>query len=301
MKPLLAIIIPYYKINFFEETLKSVAAQTDKRFALYIGNDTSPDDPLPLIQKYFPGGNYQYFSYEENLGGRNLAMQWERILDNVNEEWFQILGDDDVISENFVEEFYSAQQDAHHHQSNVIKFSQCWIDQDSKQLNEMTLYPRVSSIKSIWRSKFIDGKRSSLSEHVFRTSSYRKIKFIKFPLAWYSDDCAILDFSMKKPVIFCNSTRVKVRISEINISSRQDNHKEKTLAKLLYHEYILKHYSAFLTVPELEKELEWYIYQLWTNKKKCKINLCSLFIKTRQWKKALKAPYTKYSLFRNAV
>ena len=49
----LAIIIPYYKIDFFEETLQSVAAQTNKNFTLYIGNDASPNSPLPLIQKYF--------------------------------------------------------------------------------------------------------------------------------------------------------------------------------------------------------------------------------------------------------
>ena len=90
MKNKLAIVIPYYKIDFFEEVLKSIASQTDKRFTLYIGNDASPDNPLQLIEKYFPEGNYHYFDYQENLGGKNLAMQWERILENVKEEWFQI-------------------------------------------------------------------------------------------------------------------------------------------------------------------------------------------------------------------
>ena len=68
MKNKLAIVIPYYKIDFFEETLKSVAAQTDNRFTLYIGNDKSPHDPSPLIEKYFPKGNYHYYNYEDNLG-----------------------------------------------------------------------------------------------------------------------------------------------------------------------------------------------------------------------------------------
>lgn len=39
---MLAIVIPYYKITFFEDTLESLAHQTDKRFKVYIGDDASP-------------------------------------------------------------------------------------------------------------------------------------------------------------------------------------------------------------------------------------------------------------------
>ena len=46
---MLAIIIPYYKIVFFEETLKSLSEQTDKRFKVYIGDDASPENPANLI------------------------------------------------------------------------------------------------------------------------------------------------------------------------------------------------------------------------------------------------------------
>jgi hypothetical protein len=35
---MLAIVIPYYKRTFFEETLQSLANQTDKRFQVFIGD-----------------------------------------------------------------------------------------------------------------------------------------------------------------------------------------------------------------------------------------------------------------------
>jgi len=38
---MLAIVIPYYKRTFFEETLQSLANQTDKRFQVYVGDDTN--------------------------------------------------------------------------------------------------------------------------------------------------------------------------------------------------------------------------------------------------------------------
>ena len=57
---ILAIVIPYYKINYFEETLKSLSNQTDKRFKVYIGNDASENDPIEIIEKYSVKLNLDY-------------------------------------------------------------------------------------------------------------------------------------------------------------------------------------------------------------------------------------------------
>ena len=39
---MLSIIIPYYKLTFFEATLQSLACQSAKRFKVHIGDDASP-------------------------------------------------------------------------------------------------------------------------------------------------------------------------------------------------------------------------------------------------------------------
>ncbi len=49
---MLAIVIPYYKLTFLEATLLSLANQTDQRFKVYIGDDASPEDCTPLLEKY---------------------------------------------------------------------------------------------------------------------------------------------------------------------------------------------------------------------------------------------------------
>jgi glycosyltransferase involved in cell wall biosynthesis len=51
MQPL-AIVIPYHRLAFFEATLQSLVNQTDQRFHVYIGDDASPENPLPLLEKY---------------------------------------------------------------------------------------------------------------------------------------------------------------------------------------------------------------------------------------------------------
>ena len=240
MQNLLAIVIPYYKPDFFEETLKSVASQTDKRFTLYIGNDASPDDPFPLIEKYFPDGNYHYFDYKENLGGKNLAMQWERILENVKEEWFQILGDDDVISENFVEEFYKNGDKLS--KVNFIKSKSVITDE-----NGIVFYAKSETIKSGYYSVFdffikkLQGKiNSSLSEHIFRNSAFQKYRFKKYPLAWHSDDFFLLSLSAEKPEFyFLAETTVFVKETQKSISGSDENFELKKQAQKQFHTDLL--------------------------------------------------------------
>ena len=77
---MLAIVIPYFKINFFEKTLASLAQQTDKRFHVYIGDDASPNAPDELLKKYEGQFNYTYKRFNDNLGGISLVKQWERCI-----------------------------------------------------------------------------------------------------------------------------------------------------------------------------------------------------------------------------
>ena len=295
----LAIVIPYYKIDFFEETLKSVALQTDKRFTLYIGNDASSDDPFPVIKKYFDENEFHYFNYQENLGGKNLALQWERILENVNEEWFQILGDDDTISINFVDEFYKNIDLADQNKTNVLKFSQCFINDLGEITNDFTTYPKLSSAKSIWRSKYVEKHRSSLSEHIFRKESYLKYNFKHFPLAWFSDDFAVLEWSEGSEIIFINEAKVFVRMSSVNISSMTSNDDQKDKARHEYLELILNQNSYLLTKAELIKELDYYLHLTWKNKYVSNIKLLPIFLKTKPFYKIFKIPYLNYLLRKN--
>lgn len=297
----LTIIIPYYKIDFFEETLKSVVTQTNRNFTLLIGNDASPDDPLPLIEKYLKKEEYQYFDYKENWGGKNLALQWERILENVTEDWFQILGDDDTISNNFVEEFYKILHLADQNLSNVIKFSQCWINEASEKTNSYTHYPLVSSSKSLWRSKYFEKHRSSLSEHIFRTAVYQKHKFKPMPLAWFSDDLAVLEFSQGKEIIFVDAAKVYVRMSEVNISSKTDNQTEKEIARYQYLEIILNKYSFLFTKEELKNTFDLYLHLIWKNKGLSKLHFLKMYCKTKSWFKIVNIPYIKYTLWINSI
>lgn len=292
----LAIIIPYYKIDFFEETLQSVAAQSDKRFTLYIGNDASPDDPKKIIEKYFLEGNYHYYNYSENVGGKNLAQQWERILENVTEEWFQILGDDDCISENFVEEFYKNLNEVKYSNSSVIKFSQCWIDENGNPFTSFTHYPKLIDPVENFIHKFIDYHRGSLSEYILKTAKYKKYGFTKFPLAWHSDDYALLQFSKKNPIFFVDKAKLYIRVSLKSISGNQTLDAEKKIAGYQFWGLILNNYHHLLPKDFVLQKVKLQVDYAYKNKQQLNINLFKIFLSLKEYKKIFKLPSTFYYL-----
>ena len=84
---MLAIVIPFYKLTFFEATLQSLANQTDKRFKIYIGDDASPEDCSVLLEKYKGKLDFLYKRFESNLGGISLVKQWEQC----SKQWMKCL------------------------------------------------------------------------------------------------------------------------------------------------------------------------------------------------------------------
>ena len=133
---MLAIIIPYFKITFFEATLQSLAAQTCQDFKVYIGDDASPEDPSMLLEKYKGIFDFVYHRFETNLGGISLTQQWERCIAlSKEEDWVMILGDDDVLGKNVVEEFQKKKDSITQEGINVVRFATQIIDEKGKISN----------------------------------------------------------------------------------------------------------------------------------------------------------------------
>lgn len=295
----LAIVIPYYKIDFFEETLKSVAAQTDNRFTLYIGNDASPDDPLPIIKKYFTNHEYQYFDYKDNLGGSNLVAQWKRVLENVTEEWFQILGDDDIISENFVEEFYKNLDNVSHNEINIIKYSQAFINDVSSQITGFTNYKKIISTAEFLYYKFREKHNSCLSEHIFKKSMLNKNIFIEYPSAWHSDDMAVIKSSIPNGIYFIDSAKVFARISSVNISGKGMDYKKQLGSYLFFGDLVKQHIQSIKKNDRLFF-IKRYLDLCWSLKKTPQINIYKAYYHAKNIRKLLFTPKTLWKLKQNS-
>lgn len=243
----LSIIIPYYKLTFFEDTLNSLDSQTDKRFKVYIGNDASSEDPWVLLKKYEGQFDFEYKRFEKNLGSISLVKQWERCIDlGNNEPWIMILGDDDVLGVNVVEEFYKNIEVINELKINVIKFSTVVIDENNKEITKVFKNNEITKATNAFYNKLIDQSRSSLSEHIFRKSAYDELGFKEYGLAWHSDDMAWLEFTNFKNLFCINTEKVAIRVSDKSISGTNEYSTKKEQASLkFYSDLVHKHLSQF--------------------------------------------------------
>ena len=233
---MLAIIIPYFKLTFFEATLTSLAAQTCQDFKVYIGNDASPEDPSNLIEKYKGQFDFSYHRFEDNLGGTSLTKQWERCIAlSSNEEWLMILGDDDVLSCNCVSSFYSNLENINENNIDVVRFATFKINELNNKISNKVDHPKIEkSIDFLFRKS-----RSSLSEYIFKINKIQEIGLKDFPLAWHSDVLAVLEFSNFDNVFSVNEAFVEVRISNQSISGKTSNLKLKNKATFQFYEYLI--------------------------------------------------------------
>lgn len=261
---MLAVIIPYYKLSFFEATLESLANQTDKRFKVYIGDDASPENPFELLEKYNGKFIFVYHRFNDNLGVISLTQQWERCIKMTsNEEWLMILGDDDVLANNIVEEFYNNIEEVEQKGINVIRFASQKIGEKGKVTSKIYEHPKIEKAVQF----LFDKTRSSLSEYVFRKSQVVKIGFKNFPLAWYSDVLAVFEFANFDTVFSINDSIVYVRISELSISGSSWYKEQKTQAKFEFYYYLVKNKHSCFSEKEL-KELYYRLNKCYINNKK---------------------------------
>lgn len=278
---MLAIIIPYYKITFFEETLLSLTNQTDKRFKVYIGDDASPENPMELLSKYKGQFNFTYKRFESNLGGISLTKQWDRCIAMTNEEeWIMILGDDDYISKNYIEEFYKNIDEIEKSDIKVVHFASR-VHEANGEISERYSHPKIENSTDFFYRKFFKNSRGSLSEQLFKRNAYLKHGFRDFPLGWGSDDFAWLDFTEFGKTYAINDATAYFRFSSENISRFGYNEAIKKEAKYLYFTIIIENYLKKFKI-EQRLPLLFYYEQLVYGSKKASflfwIKLCKSFI-----------------------
>jgi glycosyltransferase involved in cell wall biosynthesis len=260
---ILAIVIPYYKLVFFEATLQSLAAQTDKRFKVYIGNDSSPEDPLALLDKYQGQFDFVYYKFKENLGGISLVQQWHRCIDFIqDEEWVMVLGDDDVLGENVIEEFH-AFINQKKEGVYLIRFNLRIIDKNGQLQSDDFEHKAHESDTDLLARMFLMKETITASEFVFSRKVYEDNNgFVDFPLAWFSDYATWLVFSKQTGIYHLKKASVYWRLSGINISSKSTTLREtelKVKSLFLFMSFLQVHFSI-----ETDKQKQYTYAQLTT-------------------------------------
>lgn len=248
---MLAIVIPYYRVEFLDATLASLHAQTNKQFAVYIANDKSPHDCTHIVAKYQKDLQIHYKAFDNNLGQRSLAGHWQRCLNLLgNEQWVIFLGDDDLLSANCVEQFYDALNEVNQRQIHVMRYSSCIINECGENISHQYMFPEVEKSTSAFIRKIQRKSRASLSEHIFRREVIESNGFADMPVAWHSDDIAILETSGFGDIYTINHACASIRYSPLSVSGKSNNAWRKNLATLKFIKYLIGNKMQCFTKQE---------------------------------------------------
>lgn len=238
----IAIIIPYYKLTFFRETLESLAAQTDQRFTVYIGNDASPENPEELLKEFEGKFKYVYKKFDRNLGGISLTKQWDRCMKMTQgEEWFMIFGDDDYLDSNCIQGFYYTVKN-NVNDNSVLRYKFQVKDERVQKTSDIFDFENEEKSTDFIVRRARGTVRSSLSEYVFRSIDFKKHGIVAYPKAFYSDNMMVLLYSNFGGIQKISNGTVFIRISSESITGNKKNTQDLKSAGCIFYKDLLTKY-----------------------------------------------------------
>ncbi len=212
-----SIAIPAYKATFLQECINSILSQTYANFELIIVNDASPENLDDIVLSY-TDSRIRYYTNEKNCGAIDVVDNWNKCLSNAIGEYFILMGDDDKLTPNCLEEYLKLigkypKLDVYHCKSFII-------DENSDVIGFTPSWPEFESMyENIWHR--ISGFRQQfISDFLYRTSALKQIGgFVKLKLAWASDDITSFELAKEKGIAHTQFPAFCYRRSAITISS----------------------------------------------------------------------------------
>lgn len=184
--PLVSIVLPAYKGEYFEAALVSLLGQTFRDFELIVVDDASPFDFRDVMGRH-PDSRLRFYRNETNLGRRSLVEAWNRALSYATGEFAVLASDDDCYQPEYVEEMVRLARE----NPEVALFS-CrvgHIDSCGELRSPgVPVLPHESPAYFVWmRERWL--RHQTAPEFFFRMEAFRRIgSFVDFPVAWFTDN-----------------------------------------------------------------------------------------------------------------
>jgi len=235
----LAIVVPAHRLRHFEESLLSIAEQTDRRFRVYVGDDASPEPLESTVDRFRSSLDIHYTRFPENLGGHDLVAHWRRcILLTKDERWLWLFSDDDLMAPECVASFYRTLDESTQPNLDLYRFQLDFVDERSVQFNRPASHPSYETHNELLAAMLTDRRRAwRAQDHIFSREVYEQTGgFVSFPSAIYSDFATWLRFASTRGVGTISGARVSWRSHSTGISSglRKANRAEWLAAAALY-------------------------------------------------------------------
>jgi hypothetical protein len=202
-------------------------------------------------------------------------------------DWIWLLGDDDLPAPECVNEFYcfleSNSLKLVPDDVRIIRFSYYRISLDGLK-SSVLIQPEMELSTDSFIRKLKGLNKSSLSEYIFSAKEIRQYGFYPFPMAWFSDDLAVLQCSGFSFVFSINSSSVGVRITDKSKSGSRGLtiDKNKSLARFMFFNKLTNENQNKLKYSDMRIILRDYLASCLNEKKS--ISLFLIFYKSVYYK-----------------
>lgn len=218
-----SVAIPAYRPDFFVEALDSVVSQTWQDWELVVVDDCSPSDLRSLVLPFLKDSRVHFYRNDRNFGALDVVDNWNRCLEYCSGDYVICMGDDDRLLPGCLAAL--AELIRKHPGLGVYHSRTQIIDAQGNVKQTLEERPELESSVGMIRARWA-GRSQYIGDFCFDASLLKKNGgFIKFPLAWGSDDISAYIAAkgdgpdIPDGIANCNEPGFQYRESGITISS----------------------------------------------------------------------------------
>ncbi len=212
-----SILIPAFKAKYLQKALESALNQQYKDFEIIVVNDHSPENLAKIVYQY-DDPRISYYENEVNLGKENVVNAWNKCVGYAKREYCLLFSDDDILHPEFLGEIKTLIDK--YPSTDLFYCRTAVVDGNDHVIRYSSASPEFENVLDfIWHR--VNGMRDIFAQNfVFRKSAIQAINgFVKFPLAWATDDATWYSLARKNGVAATSRVLCDWRWSELNISN----------------------------------------------------------------------------------
>lgn len=210
-------LIPAYKPDYLEESLRSILCQTYGNFNVIVSDDCSPYN-LKHIVDLFDDSRITYRRNERNIGAERIVDHWNLLLGLTDAEYVIMASDDDCYDCCFLEVVDLLTMN--YPSVNLFRPRVRKVDEKGHIISEEPKVQQWLSLNDyllLWSNLTI---YSGIPYYVFkREPLVSNGGFERFPYGWFSDDASVIKQIGGSGLVASDRVLFSFRISSESISS----------------------------------------------------------------------------------
>lgn len=250
--------IPAYKAKYLRDALESILSQTYTDFKVIISDDNSPYNLESIVDEYKNCGKITYLKNANNIGGRDLANHWNKLLHLCDTEYIIMASDDDIYHPDFLKQANILS--LKYPQANIIRARAIRINAQGDTIAKEDIFDEhqrsIEALHSIFCGNYI----GCIGNYVFKTSALKESGgFIYMPYAWFSDILTVINNLSSYGQVNTQEVLFSFRLSGQNISStKQDKSvdREKLIATISTDNWLSEHIEHICAESLFEDRLK---------------------------------------------